>query len=231
MEIKDKVVIVTGASQGIGLETAKYLNRLGAKVVMAARSKELMAEAAKDMSGEVLIVKADMTKPSDVKNLIDTAIEKFDRVDVLINNAGQGMYEPFESMKIEDFKNIMELNLFSVVMAMQAIIPVMRKQGGGTIINVSSGVTKMYIPMMSAYSATKYALNAVSFISRSELEKDKIVVSLIRPKMTATNFGKNLAGGKSENRANRGDLQIDTAEFVAEKIAELIKSGDAEITL
>jgi short-subunit dehydrogenase len=125
----------------------------------------------------------------------------------------------------------MELNVYSVLSAMQAVIPIMKKQGHGMIINVSSAVTKRYIPNMSAYSSTKYALNALSQIARQELEKDKIIVSSILPKMTATDFGKNSIGPRPTWDPNRPMPQIDSPELVAEKIIELINSEEPEITL
>jgi len=176
MEIKNKIIIITGASQGIGLAAAKHLSSLGAKVVIAARSKEIISNLEKELPNSLAII-TDMKKLSDIKNMIKKTVEKYGRIDILINNAGQGMYGPVESMNIENYREIMELNVYSVVEAMQEVIPIMRKQGGGMIVNISSGLTKMYVPNISAYSSTKYALNAISLIARQELSKDKIIVS------------------------------------------------------
>lgn len=233
MDIKNKIVIVTGASQGIGLETAKLLAEKGAKVVLAARSGDSLKKLEKELDGSFAIP-ADMRLPADIEKLVKKTIEKFGRIDILINNAGQGLYSPVESIDIEKYKDILELNVFAVLRAMQLVIPIMRKQGGGMILNISSRVSKNYFPNLAAYASTKYALNALSLTARAELEKDKIVVSVFHPKMTATNFGKNSAGATSRPAAPANPpagsppRQVDTAEQVAAQILEQIKSEAPE---
>lgn len=257
MEIKDQIIIVTGASQGIGLATAKYLSKLGARVVLAARSTEIISNLEKEIPGSIAIA-TDMRKTEDIKNLVKKTMEKFGRIDILINNAGQGLHGPLETVKKEDFKTVMELNVFSCLEAMQAVIPVMRSQGKGMIINVSSGLSKMFIPGTGAYSSTKYALNAISYVARKELAKDRIIVSVIMPKIVMpTNFTKNMVGERPEFLRNlekkednkNGNSQVSgdnnsikpqaerqippvqTPEFVAEKIAELIRTEQEEMVL
>lgn len=233
MDIKDKVIVVTGASAGIGLATAKLLGQQGAKVVLAARTADKIEAAAKELP-DALAVPTDMRKPEDIKNLIDQAIKKYGRIDVLINNAGQGMYGPVEKIDIEKYKEIMDLNVYAVVRAMQDVIPQLRKQGGGMILNISSRVSKNYFPFLAAYASTKYALNAISLTARQELEKDNIIVSVFHPKMTATDFGKNamgsspLAQNRDNNPTGRPAPEVDTAEQVAKQIVEQIKSGEPE---
>jgi NADP-dependent 3-hydroxy acid dehydrogenase YdfG len=228
MEIKDKVIIITGASQGIGEAAAKLLSEKGAKVVLAARSENTLNELAK-LLPEALAIVTDMRKIEDIKKLVDKTMEKYGRIDILINNAGQGMYGPVETINVSQYKNLTDLNVYGVLQAMQLVIPIMRSQGGGMILNVSSGVTKMYIPNLSAYSSTKYALNAISLIARQELEKDKIIVSVIHPGMTATNFYKNVVGNIPSDWVEEEWPQMDTSEKVAGKIAELIKLEAAEL--
>jgi short-subunit dehydrogenase len=227
MEIKNKVIIITGASKGIGRATAKLLTARGGKVVLAARSTDLIEELQRELPNS-LAVTTDMRKPEDIINLINKAIEKFGRIDILINNAGQGMSGLVENIDIEQYQSIMELNVYGVLRAMQAVIGSMRAQGGGIILNVSSGVTKLYIPNLAAYSSTKYALNALSFIARQELAKDNIIVSVLHPGMTASNFYENMIGG-SPDFGSRELPPMDSSEKVAEKIAELIKSEEAEL--
>ena len=231
MEIKDKVIIVTGASQGIGMETAKYLAKHGAKLALAARSADLLDNLAAKLP-HAIAVKTDMRKPADVRNMIDQTLKTYGRIDILINNAGQGMWGPVEFIKIDEYHDVIDLNVYGVLRAMQAVIPQMRKQGGGMILNVSSGVTKTHLPMLAAYSSTKYALNAISLIARMELEKDKIIVSVIHPRATSSNFYKNLRnkGMSLEEIARRG-TPIDTPEKVAGKIGELIRSEAAELII
>jgi len=228
MEIKNKVIIITGASQGIGLAAAKHLSKLGAKVVVAARSKDIVEKLGKELPDSLALV-IDMRKLEDIRRMIQKTIDKYGRIDILINNAGQGAVGDVENISIDDYKKIMDLNVYSVVEAMQMVIPQMRKQGGGMILNISSQVTKMHIPSLSAYSSTKYALNSISMTARQELAKDKIVVSMVLPKMTATNFMKNSIGANPEFMSGRPMPKIDTAETVAEAIERVIISEESEI--
>lgn len=233
MDIKNKVIVVTGASEGIGEAIARKLAHAGAKVVLAARNDEKLATLAHELSGSVA-VHTDMTQQADIQNLIDRAMEIEGRIDILINNAGQGMMGPAEGIDIDKYKHIMNLNVYGPLYAMQLVIPKMREEGGGMILNISSRVSKNYYPNLSAYASTKYALNAISLTARAELEKDHIVVSVFHPKMTATGFGKNSVGASPEaaaayaERARARGMEVDTAEQVAEKVLEQIKSEAPE---
>ncbi len=231
METRDKVAIVTGASEGIGKEIAKKLAAGGAKVVLAARNDEKLGELAHELHGS-LAVHTDMANQNDIQNLIDRTLEVYGQIDILVNNAGQGMYGPVENIDIDKYHQMMNVNLFGPVYAMELVIPHMREQGGGMILNISSRVSKNYYPNLAAYASTKYALNAISLTARTELAKDKIVVSVMHPKMTATNFGKNAIGAHPDMttsaRTRNPGMEVDTAEQVAEKTMELIKSEAPE---
>jgi NAD(P)-dependent dehydrogenase (short-subunit alcohol dehydrogenase family) len=229
MDIKNKVVIVTGASGGIGLAAAKELAGRGARVVVAARSADTLAKLTKELPNS-LAVPTDMTKLEEIRNLIEKTMEKYGRIDILVNNAGRGMYAPVENTNLNEYRDIMELNVYGPLLAMQEVIPVMRKQGGGTIVNVSSMVSKNHFPGLGAYASTKYALNALSFTAREELAKDNIAVCVVHPKMTATNFGENALGSRPDwNASGRPMPQIDPPEKVAESIAKIIESGEVEL--
>ena len=227
MEIKDKIAIVTGASAGIGLALARLLARKGATVILAARSADKLKQLEQEIPGSAAI-RADMRKPKDIRDLILQAQGRFGRIDILVNNAGQGLRSPVETTDLAEYRAIMELNVFAVLSAMQEVIPIMRKQGGGTILNVSSMVSKNTFPTLAAYASTKYALNALSLTARQELTEDNIIVSVFHPKMTATDFGQNALGQQYDSRAGRPGMAVDTPEAVAERIVEQIVSGDAE---
>lgn len=231
-DFKNKIAVVTGASEGIGLAIARLLGAAGAKVVLAARSADKLEKAAAEIPGSSAVT-ADLRSPADIKKLVDGVVGRHGRVDILVNNAGQGIYGPLEKVSLDEFRQVMELNVFALTDLMQRVIPVMRRQGAGRIINISSLVSKNSFPNLSAYAATKYAVNALTLTARKELEKDGIVVSLMHPKMTATRFGVNAVGGsKTDTRANgKAAPGVDTAEDVARAVMKLIESGDAEAAM
>lgn len=233
MDIQNKVIVVTGASQGIGKATARLLASHGASVVLSARSKDQLARLEQEIPGS-FAVPTDMRNDRDVRQLIEKTIERFGRIDILINNAGQGMWSPVETTDLAQYRELVELNLYGYLRAMQGVIPIMRKNQGGMIVNVSSMVSRNYYPNLAAYASTKYALNALSLTARGELAKDHIIVSLIRPKIVDTGFGKNSAVPEPDflrDRNNPSAPPIDTPEFVADKIVELIGSEAAEMDL
>jgi short-subunit dehydrogenase len=232
MNIRDKVAIVTGASAGIGLATAKLLAQNGVRVGLAARSAGRLRSLSKKLPHS-LPIPTDMTKPSEIKAMIRQAREHFGRIDILINNAGQGYDAPVDLTNIRTFRQIFELDLVGPLIAMQQVIPIMREQKGGSIVNVSSGTALMTLPNMGAYSSLKRALASLSLTAREELQVDGIRVSVVYPYMTLTDFEENtIKAVEEEPWAEDGDgpfFPPDTAEFVAEKIVEGIESGEAEI--
>lgn len=233
MDIKDKVIVITGASMGIGRATAALLHKRGAKLVLAARSADKLSELSKELEGSLAVV-TDMTKEEDIDNLINEAVKNFGRIDVLINNAGQGIYGMVENVDVKEYKKIIELNVIGPLIAMQKIIPIMKKQGGGMILNTSSNVSKNYFPMLGAYASTKYALNALSLTARAELEKDNIIVSVVHPRLTETDFGKNAIKSDEmakmlQSRNREGMPPADSAEYIAGRFILAIETGKAEV--
>src|ERR1700740_1791094 len=193
MQIKDHVFIVTGASSGIGLSTALALADRGAKVALLARSRDALQELSQQLPGS-LPVAADMTKFDRVREALRAVHQHYGRIDGLVNNAGRSYAASIEEIEPEIFDEIFHLNVLGPLIAMQVVIPVMRAQGGGSIVNINSGTAFMTVPQYSVYSSSKRALLGFSLTARAELEKDRIVVSEIYPFITATNFGKNRRG-------------------------------------
>ena len=235
MDLKDKVVVITGASMGIGLATARAAAAAGARVVLAARSSDKLTQLAEELQHAghtTLVVPTDMRNQAEVKQLIETAIQHFGQLDVLINNAGQAVAGTVAELDLEAFRQVLDLNVYGPIYAMQASIPQMRTQGGGLIINVSSMVSKMNIPGLGGYASTKSALNMLSATARGELAADNIRVITVYPRMTATDFGRNSIGNRQMRQQQRGNAQpemvIDTAEYVADKILEAIQKEPAE---
>jgi len=231
MDVKGKVIIITGASSGIGLATAHLLSKHDAKLVLVARSKKKLETLSKELPDSIA-VPTDMTKINEIKRLVKKTVEHFGRIDILINNAGLGYDAPAEKTNIDLFHYIFNLDVVGPLVAMQQVIPFMRKQGGGAIINISSGTALMHLPNMGAYSAMKRALADISLTALEELKNDNIAVSVVYPYMTLTDFEKNTIKDTKETDSEQEDSHrppADTAEYIAQKIFEGIKSGDAEI--
>ncbi len=231
MEIKGKVVLITGASYGIGKATAELFSRQGAKVALAARSLDKLKAMAATMP-DSFVIPVDMTKPEQARKMVNDTAAHYGRLDVLINNAGRGMHTPIEFADPEDYACLMSLNVYGPLIAMQATIPLMRKQGGGSIVNISSGLTRMALPGVGPYASTKSALNMLSLAARKELEKDNIVVSLVLPGVTDTDFRKNSFPSKVPFARPSGSMPpADPPELVAAKILEAVATGAAEVVL
>lgn len=227
MQINDRVFIVTGASSGIGLATASALSGRGAKVALLARSAPALQELAGRLPGS-LAVTADMTQFDRVRAAVSAVHRHFGRVDGLINNAGRSYAAAIEEIEPAVFDEIFHLNVLGPIVAMQAVIPLMRAQGGGSIVNVNSGTAFMTIPQYSVYSASKRALLGFSLTARAELAADGIVVSEIYPYITATNFGRNRMGNPAGGGPAASYADGDKPEFVAGLILQAIEAGEAQ---
>jgi short-subunit dehydrogenase len=227
MQIKDRVFIVTGASSGIGLSTAAALAERGAKVALLARTKDVLEKLSAQLSDSLAIV-ADMTDVNRVRQAVRAVHDHYGRIDGLVNNAGRSYAASVEDIEPELFDEIFHLNVLGPIVAMQAVIPVMRRQGGGSIVNVNSGTAFMVLPEYSVYSSSKRALLGFSLTARAELEKDQIIVSEIYPFITATNFGKNRMGNPPGGGPPAHYASGDKPEFVAGLILQAIEEGHAQ---
>ena len=231
MIVKDKTAIVTGASSGIGFSTAQLLSKMGAKVALVSRSKEKLEKLSREMPGSIAIA-ADMSKVFEVKRMVKEVSDRFGKIDILVNNAGVGYDALTEKIDVDTYHYVFDLDLVGPLAAMQQVIPLMRKQGGGTIINVSSAVALMTLPNNAPYASIKRALATLTLTARDELKDDKIIVSVVYPYITLTNFERNtireVPVPESELEPS-GPFPPDSADFVAQKIVEGIESGEAEI--
>jgi short-subunit dehydrogenase len=231
MQIQNKVVIVTGATEGIGRATSELLYKSGAKVVMAARNQSKLKELENQYPGSFAVI-CDVTKASDIENLVQKTMDTFGRIDILINNAGQGLGGNIEDVSIEEYQNALELNVIAPLRATQLVIPIMKKQSAGMILNISSLVTKGYYMGLGAYSSTKYALNSIMFTARKELADAGIVVCVFMPKLTDTSFFDSSLGERFDiEGAQKSGANVDKPQDVAIKILEQIVSEESEATM
>ena len=227
MEIDDRVFIVTGASSGIGLATAKALTERGAKVALIARSTDALAEIAATLPGSIAVT-ADMTDFEGVRTAVRDILSHYGSIHGLINNAGRSYAASVEEIDPAIFDEIFHLNVLGPIVAMQSVIPIMRAQGAGSIVNVNSGTAFMTIPQYGVYSSSKRALLGFSLTARMELASDNIVVSEVYPFITATNFGANRMGNPSGGGPAANYASGDTPEFVADIILKAISEGEAQ---
>jgi NAD(P)-dependent dehydrogenase (short-subunit alcohol dehydrogenase family) len=234
MELQDSVIVLTGASAGIGEATARRLATEGARLVLAARRGDRLRTLVSELEAagsEALAKPTDMARPDQVKALIASAQERFGRIDVLVNNAAVSVCCPLEKMPDAEYRQLFDVNVLGPLHAMQAAVPLMRAQGGGLVVNVSSMVSRVIWPSMGAYASTKFALNCLSETLRVEAAKDNIRVSVVFPDNTGTDFGRNslLMVDPPTAVPNGGEWRVDPAELVAEKIVLAIRTEPDEL--
>jgi NAD(P)-dependent dehydrogenase (short-subunit alcohol dehydrogenase family) len=191
MNIENKIAVVTGGTKGIGRAIAEELLKNGAKVFICARNREELKRSVEEMSafGQIEGELCDLRSFEQVKMMIDEAERKFGGIDILVNNAGIGIFKPVEELAAEEFQAVLETNLFGVFYACHVSIPVMKRRGGGYIINVSSLAGTNAHPRMAAYNASKFGLNGFSEALMQEVRQDNIKVSYIMPGSVNTEFG------------------------------------------
>jgi short-subunit dehydrogenase len=217
MDLSGKIVVVTGASMGIGEAIAKVFVDNGASVVLLSRDA-VRVDAARGRVGHgerTLAMACDVRHREDVDRAVGLTLHHFKRIDVWVNNAGHGLLDSVAQMDMAACREMFDTNLFGAVGAMQAVIPVMRQQGGGTIINISSVAGHIPIPFHAAYSATKFALNAMGKAAGGELKKDGIHVLTVCPGYVRTAFGQNAIQGNELKRVRPESVRGITAERVA----------------
>jgi NADP-dependent 3-hydroxy acid dehydrogenase YdfG len=187
--ISGKVVVITGASSGLGEATARLLSAEGATVVLGARRVDRLQALASELTGrggKALAVSADVTDRDQVKRLVDAAVQAHGRIDVLINNAGLMQQSPLDRLKVDEWDNMIDVNIKGVLYGIAAALPHMQRQKGGHIINVSSVAGHKVTPAGIVYSATKHAVRVISEGLRQEVKPYNIRTTVISPGAVAT---------------------------------------------
>jgi short-subunit dehydrogenase len=215
MRIEGKVVLITGASQGIGAACAAEFARAGGRLSLTARSEEGLRKAAPP---EALLTAGDVTSDSDRRRIVDRTLERFGALDILINNAGAGLYMPSWNAPLEEARWLMELNFFAVLALTQLVTPHMRAHRNGMIVNVSSLAGKVPLPWMTLYSASKYALGALTEGLGMELQRDGVRAMTVCPGYVKTAFQEHAHGGTVPEAVARTRRFAITAEECARAI-------------
>ena len=189
--LSGQVVLITGASSGIGEATARRLHRTGVRLVISARRQDRLEVLARELDPagtQVLAVAGDITVDADRRRLVESALAKFGRIDGLVNNAGYGTRGPLELVPVDLIRRNFETNVFSLIALTQLVVPGMRAQGSGCIVNIGSVAGRIARPLSSVYDSTKHALEALTDGLRGELRPFGVRVTLIRPGFILTEF-------------------------------------------
>ena len=190
LELESKVIAITGASSGIGEATALLLAQHGAKVVLGARGPDRLAGLATritEAGGEAVYARTDVRRRDDLSGLVKLACERFGKLDVLVNNAGIGPISPLDDLRVEEWDDMIDINIKGVLYGIAAALPVFRRQGFGHFINTASTAGLKTVPNQAVYSATKFAVRAISEGLRQEAG-DKLRVTVISPGFVRTDF-------------------------------------------
>lgn len=212
-----KVVVITGASAGIGAALAEQVGKKGWQVVLAARREPELRQVAARVGPEAQPVVADVSRREDVQRVMEAALARFGQVDVWVNNAGRGISKLVSELTDEDFDEMMRVNVKSALYGIQAVLPHFQSRGSGHIINVSSMLGRVpYVPQRSAYNAAKHALNALTANLREELRErfPGIHVTTFLPGVVATEFGVNALGGGVDSRKIPGAQSVEETASV-----------------
>ena len=233
MEFTGKVVVVTGASMGIGEAIARVFAEHGSKVVLLSRDAT-RSEAARQRIGNperTLAMACDVRHREDIDRVVGLTLHHFQRIDVWINNAGHGILDAVATADIAAVRSTFDTNFFGALEAMQAVIPVMKQQSGGTIVNISSVAGHIPLPYHAIYSATKFAMNALGKAARIELKASGINVLTVCPGYVQTGFSANALKGEEQKQVRPASVKGITAERVARAVLEGCRKGKREVVV
>jgi uncharacterized protein len=230
VQLKNARVIVTGASQGIGRAIALEFGRRGARLALAARNRQALDELAgliKADGGSAIVIPTDVTDAGGVEHLAQDTIRELGGIDILVNNAGIGMTAPIADASSADVEAVFTLNVLAAAAAIRAVMPTMRAQHDGMIINISSIAGRIVVPRIGYYSASKFALTAIGDALRMEEGHRGIKVMNVFPGTTRSNFGENRLGARGRQAHQR--LPPVTAEKVAQRIAQAVERNQRSV--
>lgn len=232
--IENKVVAITGASSGIGEATALLLGSRGAKVILGARRLdrlEALAVRIVAMGGEVAYACTDVRQRADLSGLVRLACERYGKLDVLINNAGVMPISPLDDLRVEEWEEMIDVNLKGVLYGIAAALPVFRQQGFGHVINIASTAAYLVLPSMSVYAGTKVAVRAISESLRQEVGS-RLRVTIISPGITQTNFAESITNAEVKTQLEeRASKTAMPPEAVARAIAFAIEQpADVDVS-
>jgi NADP-dependent 3-hydroxy acid dehydrogenase YdfG len=227
VNIEGKVVVITGASSGLGESTARLLAARGAKIVLGARRKDridALVNTITAQGGSAIGFKTDVMKRGDVEALVKGALDKYGRVDVMVNNAGLASIAPMTELKVEEWDRMIDVNIKGLLYGVAAALPIMQKQKQGHIINIASVVSfKVFAPGGVVYSATKFAVRAVTEGLRLELKADNIRATMISPGAVATELGESGSDEVAKENLREFYKMAIPADSIARAIAYAIE--------
>jgi NADP-dependent 3-hydroxy acid dehydrogenase YdfG len=227
--MSDKIVVITGASAGIGAASAQLLASRGMSLVLVARRQDVLESVTAQCGGRALAIVADVAQRADVRRVVDAALAHFGRIDVWINNVGQGISRPPSELTDEDIDEVMRLNVKSALYGMQEVLPHFKTRNTGHVVNVSSLLGRIpFAVIRSAYCGAKHFLNALTATFRTEVQQTHpgIQFSLVSPGVVRTDFGLNARHGGPDSR-HLPDSQ--SAEDVAAVIEGVIESRQPDV--
>ena len=227
--MQDKIIVITGASAGIGAALARQVGKMHAIPVVVARSQVELEAVAQEAHPLALAIVADVTKREDVQRVLAEALQRFGRIDAWVNNAGRGISKPVLQLTDDDIDAMMAINVKSALYGIQAVLPHFQERGAGHIINVSSMLGRVpFASIRSAYSASKAFLNSLTVNLRMDLRETypNIHVSTVFPGVVATEFGLHALGGGMDSRQFPG---AQTADEVAEVLVDCLQHPRADV--
>jgi NADP-dependent 3-hydroxy acid dehydrogenase YdfG len=231
--IKDKVVVITGASSGIGEATAVMLAERSAKVVLGARGLDRLESLARRIAGaggEVAYARTDVRRREDLTSLVKLACDRYGHLDVLVNNAGIMPVSPLDDLRVEDWEDMIDINIKGVLYGIAAALPVFRKQGFGHFVNTASTAGYKTVPNQSVYSATKFAVRAISEGLRMEAG-EKLRVTIISPGFVRTNFAEGVTNPevKAQLEGARDKFALPPEAIARAIVFAIEQPGDVDV--